>query len=135
MNQIVKDVGENIEERGYYPGDISREALIVRQIAKLGEELGELAGEVSVTGSHLIKSSINVDAMISIVNSGREYREAFDNLDGWSGFLIDRDRMDSFKKELADLQVVVLSMAYLMDFDVLEAALKKSRDDIGRSVR
>lgn len=122
-------VSERITARGYRKG-FSPETFALRQIVKLAEELGELAGKLGV--------DIQLFRMISYVRWLA--RSAFD-------LRTDYDQMDptldyaGAKEELADLQVVILVLADQLEklsgepYDVVQAALKKSRADIERGVR
>ena len=125
---IQQDVAQYVKDRGYHDG-LDSDQLACRHVAKLAEELGEIAIEVdyrTFADGHLHWGEY--------VNRARwEARSEFDDLDAWRRYrIIDREQM---KAELADLQVVILSMAEVMGFDVLATALEKAQADVERGVR
>ena len=124
-----------VKDRGYVSNWTMRQ-FMARQVAKLQEELGELA-EICLSGS----SPLSRD----ILFTGDVAKMAFDNEDHefWEDEA-ENITMSSFKQireELADLQVVLFCLTEATVkysgtlFNVAEAAVEKSTSDIERGVR
>ena len=133
LNNVQATVYQNCVKRGYRKG-WTAEQFLARQILKMQEELGE-------SSQYFALNSIAIFS--SIAHTGKRAQKKFD--DGRYG-LFGEDFahpsvVDGFKKELADMQVVLFQMAAMVEeiegepFSVVEAALKKSGKDIERGVR
>lgn len=124
---LQRAVGTAVAARGYRRG-WTAEQFAARQVAKLQEELAELAELV-----HLPKA---LPLQIEIAGDGA--RRMFDDAAVWGG---DRNwDIGKAKRELSDLLVVALTLANTFDelappYDVLEEALAKATADVGRGVR
>ena len=132
-----KQVSKNIEARGCYEG-YTPVALLARHIAKLAEELEEL-----MYGIHYHSSPDMANFEYHLQTAGEKARSEFDHSKKWneSQFAMnERYSTPYIKNELADIQVIVFSMAQLInnnfgEYDVTQAALDKSEADIERGVR
>ena len=121
--QIVASVAR----RGYLDGWNDGE-LLARQIAKLIEELGELASTVETDDPALGYFLANV------VRAGHSAREAFDEPEHFVGATIADTQ--AAQHELADLAVVLAVMAHALGVsDVMFAASQKALADEVRGVR
>lgn len=126
-------VAENTRLRGYRQRWTAQQ-FAARQVAKLQEELGELARYVRV-GVGQVTPWWNMD----ITHAARMCREVFDEFDVWKH--ADIVSIDKAKAELADLQVVIFNLANALAeisgeaFDVVQSAVDKSTADIERGVR
>ena len=130
-----EEVFQAVKARGYV-SDWTMRQFMSRQVAKLQEELGELA-EICLNGS----SPLSRDILFAMEVAGH----TFDNEgpEFWEDAATNIT-MSSFKQirqELADLQVVLLCLAEATVkysgtmFDVVEAAVGKSTSDIERGIR
>lgn len=126
MNE-QKRIYEAIEARGYL-GDWTRDELIGRHLLKLIEEASELVGAVEVPGSATFWPWHN------LWKAAERSRVLFDKGDKstWAGLEIDQEIL---KKELADCAVVLFSLAQVVGFDLLQAAVEKAERDVKRGVR
>ena len=122
---IQKQVASLVQERGYWD-DLEPERLVCRHVAKLVEELGEAT-------SHIGKLNPPFRWLIAADVAAEVAREEFDNLDAWQDYYI--CSIDALKAELADLQVVLFSIAEVLEFDIAAAALEKAQADVKRGVR
>lgn len=130
MNE-QKTVYDAIKARGYVKPHSDPRNILVRQVVKLMEELGELADNVSVIlDDQAAKPAVYL--LEDMRTLGEDARACFDE-DWFAGPRISDP--DEVRKELADLQVVLFVAAETMGFDVVEAAVEKSRRDVGRGVR
>lgn len=132
MENAQKIVSDNVKARGYYDG-FTLGQLAARHIAKLQEELGELAEAVDLPGE--LRIAINAAAAIA--------RTQFDDLEKWKY----PTTTASYKAqvELSDVEVVTLSLAEILNrigqrvgrtkYDVIELAVGKSANDVKRGVR
>lgn len=133
---IQDDVAAAVCDRGYYEkpnGDPwSKEQLAVRQVAKLMEELGELNRYTRQIGLHRRgwHQYSRWERMLS--EAAQVARYAFDD-DDWSGAWVVNE--DAAAEELADIQVVVFTLADVLGIDILELAREKALDDVERGVR
>lgn len=111
----------NIAQRGYTEG-LTPGEFAGRQVAKLQEELGELAGHFDLPGEFASYARL---ASIAA-------RVEFDNLPAW------RNRLPAsgdYAKELADVAIVLFAMAESLGVDLVTEALQKSAADVARGVR
>ena len=117
----------SVARRGYLDGWNDGE-LLARQVAKLIEELGELASTVETDDPALGYFLGNV------VRAGHAAREAFDQPEHFVGATIVDTQAAQY--ELADLGVVLAVMAHALDVpDVMFAASQKALADEARGVR
>jgi len=115
----------NVRKRGYH--DLPDEPLVCRHVAKLVEELAEISYQL---GFDFLSSHRWLNALW---DAGNAARIEFDDKARWAEyFIFDEDKL---KAELADLTVVIMSMSEVLGFDVLQAALEKSTNDVERGVR
>jgi NTP pyrophosphatase (non-canonical NTP hydrolase) len=136
--QAQKLVFEATEKRGYREGwnDVQ---FLARQITKLQEELSELSYLVRDDGFE----EDETDLEYCIQRAGRQARSAFDGV--WFGYAALRDQTEdtfaNLRKEAADCQVVLFNIAAILElitfepFDLVQAAVEKSKADIKRGVR
>ena len=117
-------VAANVAARGYRDG-WTAEQFVARQLAKLTEELSEALACMRDPGWHHYWTD---DAHVA----GRLAREDFDRKVLWDTVTVDADALRS---ELADMQVVLFAAAAALDFDVVQAAIDKSSQDVARGVR
>jgi len=127
-------VAEATDARGYREGWTPVQFL-ARQIAKMGEELGETAHHISGKPGHL---------QVSLNRLLNDSSMAFDDPTLWDRvelFNMTGDPVQQIQKELADMQVVLFNMAAAVEeitlerFDIVEAAMDKAATDILRGVR
>ena len=120
-------VYKNVSARGY-TGDWTREELIGRHILKLVEEVQETADNLTTPGADTYWPWKN------LAKAAERSKVLFDARDEitWPGLEIDEDGL---KKELTDCLVVVLSLAEVIGFDVIQSAIDKSTADVARGVR
>lgn len=124
---LQKQVSDNIITRGYREG-YSLNTFAGRQFIKLVEEIGELLQ--SILG--LEKYFYQVVKL-----AGDQAHWLFDMPATGLSILL----LEAAKRELADVQVVIFSMAQAIaeiegkPFDVGQAALEKSQKDIERGIR
>lgn len=127
-------VSKNVDARGYRQG-WSEEQFAARQVAKLQEEIAEIAKHF-----HFIVAQ-DYDLLSSgIDQAGQVARDRFDDGSAWkwAGVVGDTEEL---KKEIADAQVVIFSLAESVGrlqgepFDVAQAAVNKSGKDRRRGVR
>ena len=69
----------------------------------------------------------------TLLQASGSARLEFDRLDRWIDYRIFDET--ELKRELADLQVVLLSMSEVLGFDLLATALDKAQADVDRGVR
>lgn len=129
LQAVVVDA---VRARGYLDG-WSLEALQGRQVAKLVEEVGELAALLEGAPVSLVKlTPFTGDAELA----GEWARQAFDGVrcTGWeNAHVVDAGAAVA---ELADVVVVALVMASLLgEQDLLGRVVRKSLADIGRGRR
>lgn len=131
MTSPQQQVAQLVADRGYREGWTLNE-FASRQIAKLTEELGELSTCLHHNWSPWWES-LNV--------AHRQARHAF-NAPTWDReCLMDYAFFGYAKEELADIQVVVFTLAQALSelsdepFDVVQAALDKAGKDVERGVR
>ena len=121
-----------VEMRGYLdPAKWTKDQLIVRQIVKLIEELGEAAQLVEVTPSQRPLLSFTNGVLERMQKVGREAKRSFDEQ------LFDGPNIlpDSLRAEITDIQVVLFTVAELLGFDVVEAAQEKAAADVARGLK
>ncbi len=114
-------IAANVAARGYMDGFLLG-PLAARQIAKLCEELAELAG------------AINADMpwIDYLKHAGYHARLAFDDKAAWDGVTLN---VDIAEAELPDVAVPLFVLADVMRMDVGQAAIDKSVADVARGVR
>ena len=130
-----QEVFNAVKTRGYVD-DWTMRQFMSRQVAKLQEELGELA-EICLNGS----SSLSRDMLITAEVAKIAFN--YKGHDFWEDAAVNIT-MSSFKqvrKELTDMQVVLFCLSEATVkysgtmFDVVEAAVEKSTSDIERGAR
>jgi NTP pyrophosphatase (non-canonical NTP hydrolase) len=127
-NQQI-EVYDAVIARGYMNG-YNEYQMFARQVAKLQEELGELAEQVNVP----------LGLSLSIEVASARARQEFDRKRQSWGLEPDAS-FAQIRKELTDLQVVLFCAACTLEqmtgepFDIAEAAREKARKDIKRGVR
>lgn len=131
---VQNEVFELIAARGYAAG-LEPAQIAARQVAKLTEELGELAVYFSLYPSE----TPNARWVNALDEIGIYAGDSFDQAERWR----DTDVLDAEYawRELADVQVVVLTMAAALcrvmgeERDIVQEAAEKARADVGRGVR
>lgn len=114
-------VAGNVAARGYLNG-WTAEQLAARQIAKLTEELAELAGAIDA----------DMPWIAFLEHAGRRARLAFDDASAWDDVTLVHNVAED---ELPDVVVPLLVLANLLDMDAGQAAIDKSAADVARGVR
>ena len=120
-----------VEKRGYMK-DWMPGQFLARQVAKLVEELGELAAEMRGVLPVELQSR-----MQDAADSGRWY---FDT-GYWHNGLWGSDQMERIWKELVDMQVVLACAAGALEkvgrpgCDLMQGAVEKAEKDVERGVR
>ena len=125
-------VADCITRRGYREG-WTAEQFLARQLAKMMEELGEAASNCRLPDDYIGASAWE------IAIAAGSARADFDDKTLWqcSG----AKDPDALESELADMQVVLFAMADALaqikgkPVDIVELAVDKARQDIGRGVR
>lgn len=114
-------VAANVAARGYLAGWTQSQAA-ARQVAKATEELAELAQ--AIDGAEWFTDALRI--------AGGRARAMFDSPEAWDGV-----EFDPFiaHYEIADVIVPVLTLASLLQTNVLQAAIDKSSADVARGVR
>jgi len=113
-----------VRERGYLEG-WTPEQQAARQIAKLTEELAELADAVTMP--------LAEDGwLIALRTAGALARQAFDNHQRWQSVTVNPFTASD---ELPDIMVPTLVLAQILGLDVVEAARQKAIVDVARGVR
>jgi NTP pyrophosphatase (non-canonical NTP hydrolase) len=123
-----QQVFQAVKARGYLDG-WNESQFAARQIAKLTEELGELALLFQFDGYTCWPRLLR--------QAAREARVAFDDdFEGWlnSGVDLETD-LSRFIEEAADVLIPLLCLAEVLQFDLLEAARVKALADVPRGVR
>ena len=123
--EAQKMVSDAVAARGYMDG-WSNEQFIARQLTKLIEETAEAEDWV-----HGIEPWFHAD----LATVGRRARSAFDDVSAWDWVEIDDSEREYLCKEVADIQVVLFSLADALGMDVVTAAVAKSAEDVERGVR
>jgi hypothetical protein len=129
-NQIQKEIYEAVVERGYGPVEqgLTREQFAARQVAKMFEELLELAHTVTIFDKPLDEMLLGYFA----IEAKKMARELFDNRLLWTKAKIDEEE---FLKELAD-SVPLFNAAEALGGVYLPALCRdKATRDIKRGVR
>lgn len=127
-----KEVAQAIAYRGYRHTWTAPQ-FAGRQVAKLAEELRELAACVQQQPDGLTQWERLVD------DAGYAAQLAFDHPAFWSDTRV-LHAID-MRAELADMQVVIFALADALEelthqrFDVVQAAVDKARADVARGVR
>jgi NTP pyrophosphatase (non-canonical NTP hydrolase) len=128
----IQDDVAAVCDRGYYEksnGDPwTKEQLAARQVAKLTEELAELTEAIWAIGQRNGPAPWEESLWIA----GKEARMAFDG-DSWENAEVTDAELAA--GELADIQVVVFTLADALGEDVLELAREKALSDVERGVR
>jgi NTP pyrophosphatase (non-canonical NTP hydrolase) len=130
--QPQEKVYNAVVKRGYLE-EWTLEQFAARQVAKLQEELGEIARNVtSLAYQDGPGWPSDIDA------AAWNCRAAFDEPGTWADVGLDAEYA---QPELVDVQVVVLSMAQALaeitgqPFDVIQAAVEKAEKDVERGIR
>jgi NTP pyrophosphatase (non-canonical NTP hydrolase) len=124
MNSLQEEVYQAVKDRGYLDTEEwSRDQLIVRQVVKLIEEVGELSRKTD-TG-HADRW-----ALLYAVALGEYAKAMFDN----GPFNNPSYDTGILKHELADVQIVVYVLATLLGIDIDEEAHIKATLDVPRGV-
>lgn len=128
-------VAQAVEDRGYYQkkdGTYWRESqLAARQVAKLTEELGELLESIAAEFQGSTRITTPFEGLLK--SAARVARRAFDSEWAWRHSVV-RDP-DAAASELADVQVVVYTMADALGVDVEQLAIDKATKDVARGRR
>jgi NTP pyrophosphatase (non-canonical NTP hydrolase) len=128
---IQSEIYNAVKARGYLDeSKWTRDQLIVRQVVKLQEELGEAAKQVEVLPGRFPYSSNADRVLTAMVDLGTEAKEAFDSrpFDGPNIL------PDSLRAEIPDILIPLLVLAELLGIDVEQSARSKAESDIGRGV-
>lgn len=118
----------SIAKRGYVDG-LEPEQFLARQVAKLTEELTEVAHELHLP----------VRLQTDLYEVAHQAKRMFDNKELWKRYKV--KNLDKLKKEMADCMVVLLGMAHTIElyedkyFDLVGVAVEKAKSDEGRGVR
>lgn len=102
-----------------------------RQLAKLAEELGEASLCVELSG----------ELAGLIAAAGDQGRRTFDNRGHFCWQTADIDDINHLRAELADMLVVIMTLGETLNeidgrqTDLMQAAVEKALNDIGRGVR
>jgi hypothetical protein len=134
---VQQQVAAAVAARGYRKG-WTTEQFAARQVAKLMEELGELA-EMFFLSTKCNREGNNLDNLID--GAATFAGERFDDPDDWAEARPIQGTIRFAKKELADIQVIVFTLAQALSeiegdpLDSAQAALAKAAADIGRGVR
>ncbi len=130
-HEAQTEVAQHVKDRGYRDG-WTLEQFILRNVAKLQEELAEVSQTVVAPGPWLLDEAI--------LRAGETARLTFDNKKVWRSD-IDVLDVEALRGELADCQVVLLNLASAVEelserhFDVVLEAVRKSKADVERGVR
>jgi NTP pyrophosphatase (non-canonical NTP hydrolase) len=114
-------VAANVAARGYRDGWALGQ-LAARQIAKLTEELAELAKAIDG----------NMVWLDTLEDAGRQARLAFDYAPAWADVKLIRNVAED---ELPDVAVPLFVLADILSMDIVQAAIDKSSADVARGVR
>jgi len=121
-----------VRERGYYqkPDGTywTREQLAARQVAKLTEELGELTEHIWACGQR--QGPAYWEEALHIAST--RAKRSFDRGNWEHAEVTDHEAAVS---ELADLQVVLFTLADALGVDVVDLAMQKARGDVARGVQ
>jgi NTP pyrophosphatase (non-canonical NTP hydrolase) len=128
MNSLQEEVYQAVKDRGYLDTEKwSRDQLIVRQVIKLIEEVGETGASVTFENEELgnpgelLCDAVNVGASAKRIFNVSKLNKSYI----WTYSLI---------SELADIQVVVFVLAELLGVDIVELARGKACTDVSRGV-
>lgn len=119
------DVFAAVRQRGYL-NNWTPEQLAARQIAKLAEELAELADAVGGL------NHMDGDWLTALRTAGALARRAFDDHERWQTVICDPLVVDA---ELPDVMVPALVLAQIVGLDLMNAARAKAIADRARGVR
>lgn len=114
-------VAANVAARGYLNGWALGQ-LAARQIAKLTEEIAELAKAIDA----------DMPWIDYLEHAGRHARLAFDDPVAWADVKLNRNVAED---ELPDVAVPLFVLADLLNMDAGQAAIDKSAADVARGVR
>jgi NTP pyrophosphatase (non-canonical NTP hydrolase) len=140
MRRRAQDVvAQATEERGYRLG-WSDTQFLARQIAKLQEELAELADCMKL---EFWGEGDQSPVDFAIEQAGKKARQWFDDRHRWNLVVMKGNESvgERLRSEAADCQVVLFNIAATLErmgeepYDVVEAAVEKSKADIKRGVR
>ena len=119
---VQRQVCDAVKARGYW--NLPNRSFAARQLAKLVEEVAELADALAISSPPTWLRALRV--------AGKLARQAFDSQTLWMDADIDAE---SAKAEIADVQVVLFCLAETLGLDVAQEALRKSKADVKRGVR
>lgn len=138
VKEIQNLVAEAIEQRGYRK-DWTDAQFLARQIAKLQEELAEMAYHVR---DDVYAGDDQTELELRIQTAGSRAKAYFDG--NWfhtAGLRDDSvETREAIKSEAADCLVVLFNIAAVIEqitgepFDLVTAALQKARSDVKRGV-
>ena len=123
-------VAANVAARGYRDG-WTVDQFVARQLAKLQEELGEAIEHTDCNDE--LHNRLFILLSNNATMAGERGKAAFDDKRCWDGVMI--RGLDALRAELADMQVVLFAAAQALDFDIVQAAVDKSSQDVARGVR
>lgn len=134
-----KLIAEATDRRGYRIG-WRLDQFVARQIAKLQEELAEMAQHASDNRDY---GDEGTDLEFRIQQAGQKARQIFDTPLWWatSGFKDDERSLEAIRREATDCMVVLFNIAAAVDemsehpFDIVEEAVAKAKADVKRGVR
>jgi len=135
MANPQQQVARAVADRGYRDG-WTAEQYAVRQMLKLGEELGELVDCIRILRSPGWAYKEHFIAEIKRI--GEMCRDLFDDIDRETAFTIDTAQA---RKEAPDVQVPLFTLAEALaeldgePFAVVDAAVKKATADVARGKR
>jgi len=134
-DRLQRRIFQAVERRGYV-GKWSMGQFLARQVAKLGEELGELAYGLPV--------DLPDRTLENLLVAAETCKRAFDG-DDWPETGLDRGvqewRLRKILAEAADLQVVLACVGETLgallneDVDLMQEAVRKAERDVERGVR
>ena len=134
-DRLQRRIFQAVERRGYV-GNWSMGQFLARQVAKLGEELGEMGFELPLELPPRVQENLLVAAQTC--------KMAFDG-DDWPDTGLDRGvqewRLRKILAEAADMQVVLACVGETLgallneDVDLMQEAVRKAERDVERGVR
>jgi len=140
-------VAELTRERGYREG-WTAEQFVARQVVKLVEELGELAGCIGGWPPWQWRAFDHLWTELPL--NAFDARRIFDNVEKWREMAPQVEDLERLKGEACDLLVVLFNLADAIGelqatdadapaskkgFDLVEEAVKKTAGDVERGVR
>lgn len=127
MQNIQAEIFQAVKERGYLDG-WNESQFAARQIAKMVEELGELANLFQFEGMTWPRALQRAAAAAKVAFT---YDHA-----GWleSGVDLEVSGM-RFIEECADVLIPLFCLAEVLGFDLAQEALAKAQSDVKRGIR